>query len=102
MAIVIRAPEDEEKKAYLSTVWKVAREKHSIRCGTLTKNVSIKIKNYELHLKKGDYIMFYDDKGGVVESLGIRLKEKGYNVLALDEFTIRLLLLSYGENSTVS
>jgi hypothetical protein len=92
MAIVIRSPDDERKKIYLDSVFETARKKYSIKCGTLTKDISIEIKNYKLSLKKGDYVIFYGDKREVVQNLGAELKKMGYSVLPLDNFTIGLLL----------
>jgi hypothetical protein len=91
MAIVIRSPDDMRKKIYLDSVFETLR-KYSIKCGILTKDISIKIKNHELPLKKGDYVIFYGDKGEVVQNLGVELKKMGYSVLLLDNFTISLLL----------
>jgi hypothetical protein len=91
MAMVIRAPQDEMKKAYLSDVWEICRKNYSIKCGILTQDVLIKVKDRQLLLKRGDYVMFYGEKRDLVEDLGVKLKNKGYKVLLIDEITIGLL-----------
>jgi hypothetical protein len=93
MIMIVRHPENEEKKAYLSSVWEVVRREYSIRCGILPKDVSIKVKNYELYLNKGDYFMFYDNKPELVKNLGVKLKNMGYNVYLIDRLTIGLFLI---------
>mgnify|MGYP000181292546 CR=1 FL=1 len=92
MAMVVRAPEDKEKKVYLDSVFEVARGR-KIRCGVLTKDVYVGVDNNYLLLRKGDYVMFYDNKRDVVQNLGVKLKERGYKVLLIDELTINLLRL---------
>jgi|GEM_PF-5064753 len=93
MSIVIRKPKDEEKEVYLRSVLESARN-HSIKSGVLSRDVRIRIKDYVLELKKGDYVMFYGNKPVDVRNLGHKLKDLGYEVIFIDSFTLSSLFFA--------